>query len=52
MEMPLLHQNTADRSLRAGVSRMETAPEIGSCPGAGPAGPVSGLAQAVSDCSP
>ncbi len=25
MEMPLLHQNTADRSLRDGVSRMRTA---------------------------
>lgn len=32
MEMPLLHQNTADRSLRDGVSRMETEHEIGSVP--------------------
>ena len=52
MEMPLLHQNTADRSLRDGVSRMGTALQNQRCPGAGSAGPVSGLAQAVSDCFP
>ncbi len=32
MEMPLLHQNAADRSLRDGVPRMETAPLIGAVP--------------------